>query len=185
MKFAAFYRNVNLGRPGAPTKSQLEAAYHDNGAAMAQSFLVNGTLVFEAPSTRQAGKLARAAGRQLARVCGLAEPVFVRSLPALTGLVASDPFRGQPLGQGVEGYVTFLADHVAWPSQLPTTAPRGDLRVLQWDGVAMLSLLARGPQSPNAPRTPTSPNAFAEKLLGCTATTRVWNTLCRLVDRHG
>ena len=33
-------------------------------------------------------------------------------------------------------------------------------------------------------RSPGSPNAFLEKLLGLPATTRVWNTVVRLVDKH-
>jgi len=37
MKYAVFYRNLNLGRPRCPDRAQFEAA-----------FLTNGTLVFEA-----------------------------------------------------------------------------------------------------------------------------------------
>lgn len=181
MIFAAFYRNVNLGRPGAPTRTQLESAYLQNGAAIAQSFLVNGTLVFEAASARRAATIARAANRQLAQACGLAEPAFLRSLPALHDLVLGEPFadvlrRGAGTG---DCFVTFLPDGLTMPTGLPSRNARGDLHVLAWAGVAMLSVLERDG------RTPSSPNAFAEKTLGCRATTRVWNTLCRLVERHG
>ena len=46
MHYAAFLRNVNLGRPNSPTRAQFEAAFLASGAASAASFLVNGTLVF-------------------------------------------------------------------------------------------------------------------------------------------
>jgi len=34
-------------------------------------------------------------------------------------------------------------------------------------------------------RSQGSPNAFLEKLLGLPTTTRAWNTVVRLVDKHG
>ena len=45
-RYAAFLRNVNLGRPNSPTRAQFEEAFLVSGALSAESFLVNGTLVF-------------------------------------------------------------------------------------------------------------------------------------------
>jgi uncharacterized protein (DUF1697 family) len=46
VKYAAFFRNLNLGRKNCPSKAQLEQAFLDAGAREASSFLTNGTLVF-------------------------------------------------------------------------------------------------------------------------------------------
>ena len=93
-RYAAFLRNVNLGRPNSPTRVQFEAAFLASGAASAASFLVNGTLVFTlAPGARPRAVAARACDA-LRAACGMREPVFVRSVAELQALVASDPFAG-------------------------------------------------------------------------------------------
>ena len=91
-RYAAFLRNVNLGRANSPTRLQFEAAFLESGASSAESFLVNGTLVFTlAPGARPRAVAARAC-EAMRVACGMAEPVFVRSLDELQRLVASDPF---------------------------------------------------------------------------------------------
>ena len=42
MKHAAFFRNLNLGRPNCPTRAQFEAAFVAAGAGFASSLLTNG-----------------------------------------------------------------------------------------------------------------------------------------------
>ena len=37
MRFAAFFRNLNLGRPSCPTREQLESAFVEAGAGAAAS----------------------------------------------------------------------------------------------------------------------------------------------------
>jgi len=94
MRFAVFLRNVNLGRPRSPSKLQFEQAFLDAGATQAASFLVNGTLVFDAPATR--GKaVVRAATARLHEVCGLVEPAFLRrvdELAAPSPVIPSPPW---------------------------------------------------------------------------------------------
>ena len=91
-RYAAFLRNVNLGRPSSPTRAQFEAAFLLSGALSAESFLVNGTLVFTlAPGARPRAVAERACAAMRVS-CGMREPVFVRSVDELGRLVASDPF---------------------------------------------------------------------------------------------
>jgi uncharacterized protein (DUF1697 family) len=53
-KYAAFFRNLNLGRSNYPDRQGFEAAFLEAGAPHAASFLTNGTLVFEARSPAHA-----------------------------------------------------------------------------------------------------------------------------------
>jgi uncharacterized protein (DUF1697 family) len=92
MKYAVFYRNLNLGRPRCPTRAQFEAAFLAAGAETAASFLTNGTLVFEARNKTLARKVLAQASQSMAAECGLREPAFLRSVEQLAGLVALDPF---------------------------------------------------------------------------------------------
>lgn len=177
MRFAVFLRNVNLGRPRSPSKLQFEQAFLDAGAMQAASFLVNGTLVFDAPATR--GKaVVRAATARLHEVCGLVEPAFLRRVDELAALVASDPFAAVDRAAVYECCVTFTATDAPDLPPLPLSSRRGDVRLLAASGGNVLSVCYK------LGNTPGSPNAFIEKTLGANASTRAWNTIVRLVAKH-
>lgn len=179
MQYAAFFRNLNLGRPNCPTRAQFEAAFREAGARQAESFLTNGTLVFTPEEGLRARKLLAEACRRLHLACGLREPAFVRSVESLAELVARRPFARVAPGSVYACCVTFVRPDFAQPPRLPLATPHGDVQVLACThGEALSVSRLRG-------RTPGSPNAFFEKLLGAPATTRNWNTVERLVARFG
>lgn len=168
MKFAAFFRNLNLGRPPAPTRTVLEAAFADAGAANPCSFLTNGTVVFEAESPAKAARILKAAQATLRRD-GFDEPA---------ALVASDPLAGVDMDDVYAPCATFLIGTPADGVSLPSTNTKGDVRVGSWHDRMLLSLTYKLGTSAD------SPNAFVERTLDVPATTRVWNTVVRLVRKH-
>jgi uncharacterized protein (DUF1697 family) len=176
---AAFLRNVNLGRPGSPTRAQFEAAFLDAGATAAASFLENGTLVFATPPGTRPRAIARRACEALRATCAMREPVFVRSVAALAALVAERPFEGIALDAGDAHCVTFLAATRRALPALPFANARGDVELLADTGAEVLSASRLRGASPG------SPNALLERLLDAPATTRNWRTVVRLVDRFG
>lgn len=185
MNHVAFFRNLNLGRPHCPSRAQFEEAFTLAGASQAASFLTNGTLVFAARSPAQARKIVAAASQTLAASCGLKEPAFLRPLDHLAALVRSDPFAGIDREQVYECCVSFLHSQAHWPaSASPPESTRsesadGNVRVLSCTDGEVFSL------SFKPGKTPGSPNALLEKRLGLPATTRAWNTVCRLVAKFG
>jgi uncharacterized protein (DUF1697 family) len=177
-RYAAFLRNVNLGRPLSPGRAQLESAFLEAGAASASSFQVNGTLVFTlAPGARPRVVAARACAAMRAS-CGLREPVFVRRVDELAALVASDPFAGV-VAEGRDACcITFVgAPRQALP-EFPVVTARGDLELLRSDDTHVLSVSRWVGSSAG------SPNAWLERILGVPATTRNWRTLVRLVEKY-
>jgi len=178
MKHAAFYRNLNLGRANCPTRAQFEAAFLEAGAESAQSFLVNGTMVFAAGTDARARRVVTAANKVLHATCGLKEPAFLRRVDALAAWVATDPFRHVARDHVYECCVTFLHPKAALPPDAVRRSARGDVELVDARADAVLSLVHV------VGRSPGSPNAFLEKLLGLPATTRAWNTIVRLVDKH-
>ena len=178
VRYAAFLRNVNLGRPNSPTRRQLEVAFLESGAATAQSFLVNGTLVFTlAPGARPRAVAARACEAMRAS-CGMREPVFVRSVDELRTLVAADPFAGQVAGGRDACCITLLGAPPRAVPALPFVTARGDLELLRADDTHVLSV------SRWVGRSAGSPNAWLERALGEPATTRNWRTVVRLVEKY-
>jgi uncharacterized protein (DUF1697 family) len=176
-KFVAFFRNLNLGRPPAPTRAVFEAAFADAGAVDPCSFLTNGTLVFGARTPAQARRILKAAQATL-RLDGFDEPAALRDLDGLAALVASDPLAGVALDDVYAPCATFLIGTPADGMSLPSTNPKGDVRVVSWHDGMLLSLTYKLGTSPG------SPNAFVERTLDVPATTRVWNTVVRLVRKH-
>lgn len=77
VKFAVFFRNLNLGRPPAPTRAALEAAFAAAGAAHPCPFLTNSTVVFEAGTPAGAARILEAAQAALRRA-GFGEPAALR-----------------------------------------------------------------------------------------------------------
>jgi uncharacterized protein (DUF1697 family) len=178
MKFVAFFRNLNLGRPNCPNKAQLEHAFLSAGANFAVSFLTNGTLVFDASGPARARKTLALACAQMAQVCGLKEPAFLRSVDELAKRVAQQPFAGVAPGSVYACCVTFLPPKAGLPAAMSRRSTRRDLEILLDDGSDVFSLCHK------IGNTPGSPNAFLEKALAVPATTRNWNTVMRLVEKH-
>jgi uncharacterized protein (DUF1697 family) len=176
-RYAAFLRNVNLGRPGSPTRAQLEAAFLDAGATSAESFLVNGTLVFSVATGARPRALASRARERMRASCGLREPMFVRAVAELAALVASDPFAGQAAEGRDACCVTFLGAPRKPLPPLPLVTPRGDLELLRSDETHVLSV------SRWVGKSAGSPNAWLERHFGEPATTRNWRTIVRLVEK--
>ena len=177
-RYAAFLRNVNLGRPGSPTRDQLEAAFLDAGATSAASFQVNGTLVFAIPPGARPRALASRAAERMRESCGLREPMFVRAVAELEALVASAPFAGQVADGRDACCITFLGAPRRPLPALPLVTPRGDLELLRSDDTHVLSV------SRWVGKSGGSPNAWLERHLGEPATTRNWRTVVRLVEKY-
>jgi uncharacterized protein (DUF1697 family) len=176
---AAFFRNLNLGRANCPTRAQFEAAFLEAGAESAQSFLVNGTMVFATRTDAQSRKVLSAASKALHASCGLQEPAFLRRIEDLAAMVATNPFEHVDPASVYACCVTFVHADAVMPAQAPRNSTRGDVELIHVGADAVFSVVSV------VGRSPGSPNAFLEKLLGLPATTRVWNTVVRLVDKHG
>ena len=179
MRYAVFLRNVNLGRPNAPTREQFEAAFLRAGAREAASFLTNGTLVYAPGDGVTAQAVFEGAYRTLQSVCGLREPAFVRTVDYLAALVALDPFAGIDRGSVYAFCVSFLLDPSVTPPTLPLASARRDVELIRVTPGEVLSV------SRQVMKAPGSPNAFLEKHLGSQLSTREWNTITRLVKRFG
>lgn len=178
MRYAAFFRNLNLGRANSPGREQFEAAFIEAGASEAKSFLTNGTIAFHASGIRSAKKILATASESLGASCGLVEPAFLREIPYLAALVETQPFQSIDLDTVYDCCITFLHPKAVIPRSFPRASPRGDVKIMQVTDSEVLSV------SYKPGKTPGSPNAFLEKALALPATTRVWNTIVRLVGKH-
>lgn len=147
---------------------------------MAASFLTNGTMVFEAASAAAAKRVLAAACEAMQASCGLVEPAFLRSVRQLASLARGEPFAGIGEQQVYARCVTFLHPKARLDAgTLPVESPRGDCSIFACTGAEAFSTVQKNGN------TVGSPNAILEKLLALPATSRNWNTVLRLLDKHG
>ena len=174
-RYAAFLRNVNLGRQRSPTRVQLESAFLAAGAGSAESFQVNGTIVFTLARGTRPRAIAARACEAMAASCGLREPVFVRSVDELRALVASEPFAGQVADGRDACCISFLGAPRQPLPALPLVTARGDLELLRAEDTHVSRWIGASAGSPNA---------WLERTIGEPATTRNWRTVSRLVEKY-
>ena len=179
MKYAVFFRNLNLGRNNSPNRLEFEQAFADAGAKTPTSFLTNGTLVFSVANKTEARRVTAAACQQLESVCGCKEPAFVRPVKYLANLIESDPFVSFDRDSVFAFCISFFSAKRIPPLELPIHSKRGDVEVLQLTNGEALSI------SRKIGRSPGSPNSFLEKRLEMQVSTRNWNTILRLVKKFG
>ena len=178
-RYAAFFRNVNLGRPGKPTRAQFIEAFESAGGKEVASFQAHGNAVFQASGAREAARITDAARAGLRKACGLEEAIQLRALRHLAALVREDPFAGAPRDDIYAQCVTFIpAMRRAWPEG-PIIAPRREVEVLARAGGEVFSVIREVNGRPG------NVNALLERLLGVPVTTRAWSTVQRLVRTHG
>ncbi|MEW6402518.1 MAG: DUF1697 domain-containing protein [Chloroflexota bacterium] len=176
-KYAAFFRNVNLGQGINPTRVQLESAFTDAGAASASSFITSGNVVFATTSETKARKVLASAREILKSLRGLKEPAFLRSLPYLSELAASDPFTSMNSHDIYDYSITFLDVKGLEKLNVPLKSLRGDLEIFRFTNGEALSV------SHEIDGKVGNATAFLEKLLDVQVTTRNWNTIVRIVKR--
>ncbi|NUM47289.1 MAG: DUF1697 domain-containing protein [Anaerolineales bacterium] len=174
--FVAFFRNVNLGHPKSPTRAQLEAAFTGAGAAFAQSFQTNGTVIFSGDTEQAARDTVARACDTLREECGMMEPAFIASLPHLIECVDTDPFANLP-PEGMP-LASFLAPDGLASLSVAQRSPRGDVEIVRVTSQVVLSVSRKVMSSPG------DPTPFLEKLLNGPATTRSWGTIQRLVRKY-
>lgn len=103
----------------------------------------------------------------------------MRTIEYLTQIITLNPFAEIESNSVHECCASFLHTTDSLPAgQLPLESKRRDVKVLQLTGSEAFSV------SIKVGNTPGSPNAFLEKLLGLPVTTRSWNTVVRLVQKH-
>lgn len=172
MRWVAFFRNLNLGHPGSPTRAQLVAAFEQAGAHDVRSFQTNGTVIFD-PGTDEPEAVVGRARQQLRLVSGHGDIAPCLDVDTLAALVRA---------HGDEAWELLLSvyDRTA---DVPVPAPGRDL-------VHGLRCVASGPgwmlsRLVGPPDLVTDPNPVVERVLGLRNTTRLLTTIVRLTRSLG
>lgn len=176
--FAAMLRSVNVGGRNRLAMTDLRAVVSSLGFADATTYLQSGNVVFTGPGSAPAA--ARAVEARLAADLGLTVPVIARSASQLRGVLDGNPLPSRDVDPKTI-HVTFLADRPAGRSvtELERLAGQfgGDRFEVSGTHVYLHCPGGYGETKLN--------NAYLERRLGVTATTRNWRTVTALAELCG
>jgi uncharacterized protein (DUF1697 family) len=174
-RYVAFIRNVMIGRANLHADVLLQI-FRDGGALDPRSHLATGNVSF-AWTSQELQPLFDSVVPAIADTMGRSEPIFVRSVDALTASIATLPFRSPPIDDVGHRCVTFT-DTAPGMLRLPIVSIRNDAFIFGNDGSDYYSVtrLVDGRGG--------NPNRMLEKALSSAATTRNWNTIERIVGWH-
>lgn len=162
----AFFRNLNLGQRGSPTRTDLVAAFEAAGATSVASYRSNGTVLFD--STAPA-RTARLVASGLEARCGWHDVVVVRRGRWLRDLAR----RLDGVGDAAE--VTLYDAGRPFPHALPWRPTTGRLTVVSADHRHAVCVNDEPGTSYGTP--------VLERLLGVPATSRSTGTVLGVVER--
>lgn len=171
--YVALLRGINLGARNKVSMADLRALVAGLGAEDVGTYVQSGNVIFK--SSKGAGKLIEAIEKAILRDLGLSVSVLLRSQPQLTKILAGNPWAGPKVDTG-ELHVTFLAgkpDRAPVRKLDPNRSPPDEFRVVGSEIYL---------RCPNGYGPSKLSNAYFEKELGVTATTRNWRTVTKLAE---
>ena len=179
MTHAAFLRAINIGGHAIVKMAGLKRAFEDAGGKNVRTLITSGNVVFEAPSTDAAqAKLFKNIQDRVDKLIGKPVDVMYRTHDDIKRLIAADPFADVNSALDVRLYVTFLKSKPAKKPKLPLLSEKEGLEVIQ---VAGLDVCVIG--RPVGKGRSGAPNLLVEKEFGVAATSRNWNTVCKVFEK--
>jgi hypothetical protein len=165
-RHVAFFRNLNHGQRGSPTRDQLLAAFAAAHATEVTPFQGNGTVIFRASEPNHVVDLVRAG---LSHEAGWSDVAPVRRASWVRDLV-------DHVGEvGDNAEISFYDHHREFPEPLPWRPESGRLTVVQADRLHAVS-------TNDEPRTSYA-TPVLEALLGIGVTSRGLSTMLKLAER--
>jgi uncharacterized protein (DUF1697 family) len=165
-RHVAFFRNLNLGQRGSPTRDQLLAAFADAHATEVSPFQANGTVVYRASEATRVVDLVCAS---LSREVGWLDIAPVRRATWVRDLV-------DHVGDvGEHAEISLYDDTRDFPEPLPWRPASGRVTVVQADRMHAVAMN-------DEPRTSFATPAL-EALLGIKVTSRGLATMRKLAER--
>ncbi len=169
---AVFYRSLNLGHHGSPTREQLEQSLLSAGAQRVKSFQTNGTALIVADDVERV--VSYAAGT-LAGCAGYHDAALVRSVASLREVFDADPGSGHADERTYRETFTFFDGGRPPTWALPWTNARDDVDVIHVSRGIAVGIIRKERSSAG------SVTAEIEKETGGVATTRTKGSIERLL----
>ena len=173
--FISLLRAVNVSGQNPIRMPELKSVYESLGLQQVTPYLQSGNVVFTCETTDDAALQTQIEAAILSH-WGLVVPVLIRSLPEFQQLVDSHPFTPQQLSDPSRVAAVFLSAVPRSEAAQQLVLPAASTDWFKLDGCTVYLHCPDG-----FGRTKLT-NAFFEKKLQVTATSRNWNTVNALLE---
>jgi uncharacterized protein (DUF1697 family) len=173
--YFAFLRGINVSGQKLIKMTDLAKIFTDAGFKNVKTFIQSGNVVFDSLETDieiVEMKLDHAMTKSL----GYHVDVFLKTSEEINLMIDIQPFPSIDENTDVKKYVTFTKQLLPASLKMPLLSPTGDVELICTSGNTIFSLA-----HPAKVGRYGFPNSFIEKKLGILATTRNWNTVCKMV----
>ena len=172
MRYIALLRGVNVG--GHVVKmDRLRALFAELGLANVRTYIQSGNVFFDTEQADRAALTGRVEAH-LRAALGYDVPVFLRTVPEMEAVVASDAFTHLDVTGDMRLCVMFLAEPLPGALEIPWRSPKGDVEVVrasESEAYVVWHIINGRP-----------PATQSFKGLGERNTTRFFHTLAKMLD---
>jgi uncharacterized protein (DUF1697 family) len=176
IKYVAFLRGINVGGNKLIKMADLRTVFERAGFKNVTTYIQSGNVIFEAKGT-DADALVRKIEKLILQAFGHEVKVMLRTVVELQEDVKSDPFKGDEQSEDVVWFVTFMSHDPVNPPKLPFIIAKENADILAIRNRAAFLVCRRKENGMIS-----FPNAFFEKQLGVSATTRNWRTVNKILE---
>lgn len=174
--YFAFLRGINVSGQKLIKMTDLAGIFTDAGCSHVKTFIQSGNVVFDSPET-DIEIVEMKLNRAMTKSLGYHVDLFLRTVEEIKQMIDMQPFLKIDENTDVKKYVTFTKQLLPASLKLPLLSPAGDVELIRISGNTIFSLA-----HPAKAGRYGFPNSFIEKKLGIQATTRNWNTVCKMID---
>jgi uncharacterized protein (DUF1697 family) len=176
IKYIALLRGINVGGNKLIKMADLREVFEQAGFKNVSSYIQSGNVIFDAKET-DADALVRKIEKKIYQSLGHQVTVILLTAAELKACVKGDPFKRIKPGEDVVMFVTFMSAEPLQQPRLPFVIAKENIEVLAIKNRAAFIVCRRKQNG-----TFGFPNAFFEKELGVSATTRNLATVAKILE---
>jgi uncharacterized protein (DUF1697 family) len=173
IRYVAFLRGVNVSGKKIIKMEYLKEVFFSFGFKNVSTFIQSGNVIFDSDES-DIHTLTNILEDNLLKTLGYKVQVIMRTFQELTDMVKSDPFKAFETIGNIKLYVTLLSAEPDKAYELPMISTKNDVEIFAVNKLDFfcISKLQNGSYG--------FPNLFVEKEFRIPATTRNWNTICKI-----
>jgi uncharacterized protein (DUF1697 family) len=174
-EYFAFLRGINVSGQKLIKMTDLAKIFTDAGFNNVKTIIQSGNVVFDS-AEKNVNAVEIKLEKVLAESLGYPVVVFMRTFEEIRQIVDMQPFVVFDKNSDVKKYVTFTKQQLPVSIKLPFLSPAGDVELIMTSGNTIFSLTYPAKEGRSG-----FPNSFIEKEFKIQATTRNWNTVCKML----
>ena len=175
-KYVALLRGINVGGNKLIKMADLREVFESARFKNVRTYIQSGNVIFESADTDDQA-IVRKIEKKIYQALGHEVTVILRTVAELKASVKAGPFKNIESGEDVMLFVTFMASAPIKEPRLPFMIAKENAEILAIKNRAAFIVCRRKKNGMFS-----FPNAFFEKELGVSSTTRNWRTVYKILE---